>query len=93
MGLGGLVGVMSGVKSVPPCSMCMVGRFFMMSALMVLSCFAVVMRGVRMVSADCLWCSAASFDMGEFPLFGLPVGYGLVPQERWQRPHQRSAPL
>jgi hypothetical protein len=49
VGLGGLVGVMSGVKSVPPCSMCMVGRFFVISALMVLSCFAVVTRGVRMV--------------------------------------------
>ena len=39
---------MPGVKSVPPCGVCMVGRFFVKSALMMLSCFTVVTRGMCM---------------------------------------------
>ena len=49
VGLGRFVGVMPSVKSVTPSSMRMVGRLFVMSALMVLGCFAMVTRGVRMV--------------------------------------------
>ena len=49
MSHGGLVGVIPGVKRVPPCGVCMMGRLFVMSALMMLSCFAVVTRGMRMM--------------------------------------------
>jgi hypothetical protein len=47
--LGSFVGVMHGVKRMPPCGMCMMRRFFVMTALMMFCCFAVVTRGVRMV--------------------------------------------
>ena len=49
MGLGRFLGVMRGVNGVLPGSMRMVGRFFVMSALVVLSRFGMVTRGVRMV--------------------------------------------
>ena len=47
--LGCLVGVMPSVKRVSPCGVCMMGRFFVVSGLMMLSCLAVVTRGMRMV--------------------------------------------
>jgi hypothetical protein len=47
--LGSFVGVMPSVKRVSPCGVCMMGRFFVVSGLMMLSCFAVVTRGMRMV--------------------------------------------
>ena len=47
--LGSFVGVMPSVKRVSPCGVCMMGRFFVVPALMMLSCFAVVTRGMRMV--------------------------------------------
>jgi hypothetical protein len=47
--LGCFVGMMPSVKRVSPCGVCMMGRFFVVSALMMLGCFAVVTRGVRMV--------------------------------------------
>jgi hypothetical protein len=37
------------VKGVSPCGVCVMGRFFVVSALMMLSCFTVVTRGMRMV--------------------------------------------
>jgi hypothetical protein len=37
------------VKRVPSCGMCMMGCFFVLSALVMLGCFSVVTRGVRMV--------------------------------------------
>jgi hypothetical protein len=40
---------MSGVKSVSPDRVGMMGSFFVLSALMVLSCFTVVTRGMRVV--------------------------------------------
>jgi len=40
---------MSGVESVSPRNMCVVCRFFVMSTLMVLGCFAVMTRSMRMV--------------------------------------------
>jgi hypothetical protein len=49
MSHGGLVGVMPSVKRVRPCGVRMMGRFFVVSALMMLGCFSVVTRGVRMV--------------------------------------------
>jgi len=47
--LGSFVGVMPGVKRVPPCGMCMMGRFFVLSTFMMFSCFAMVARGMCMV--------------------------------------------
>jgi|SRR5450755_726701 hypothetical protein len=47
--LGSFVGMMPSVKRVSPCDVCMMSRFFVVSALMMLSCFAMVTRGVRMV--------------------------------------------
>jgi hypothetical protein len=47
--LGSFVGMMPGVKRVPPCRMCMMRRFFVRSTFMMLSCFAVVACGMRMV--------------------------------------------
>ena len=47
--LGSFVGVMPGVKRVSPCGVRMMGRFFVVSAFMMLSCFAVVTRGMRMM--------------------------------------------
>jgi hypothetical protein len=72
MSHGGLVGVMPGVKRVPPCGMCMMGRFFVMSALMMLSCFAVVTRGMRMMLCRLLMVLGCFLGHGVFPLFGGP---------------------
>ena len=47
--LGSFVRVMPGVKRVAPCGMRMMGRFFVVSALVMFGCFAVVARGMRMV--------------------------------------------
>jgi hypothetical protein len=47
--LGSFVGVMPGVKRVSPCGVCMMGRFFVLSGLMMLSCFAMVTRGMGMM--------------------------------------------
>ena len=47
--LGCFVGMMPGVKRVAPCGVCMMCRFLMVSTLMMLSGFAVVARGMRMV--------------------------------------------
>ena len=47
--LGSFVGMMPGVKRVPPGGMCMMRRFFVRSTFMMLSCFAVVACGMRMV--------------------------------------------
>jgi hypothetical protein len=47
--LGGFVGVMPSVKRVSPRGMCMMGRFFVVSGFMMLRCFAVVTRGMRMM--------------------------------------------
>lgn len=43
------LGVMRGVNRVPPCAVCMMGRFLVVSALVMLGCFGVVTRGLRMV--------------------------------------------
>ena len=40
---------MPSVKRVSPCGVRMMGRFFVVPALMVLSCFTVVTRSMRMV--------------------------------------------
>ena len=47
--LGSFVGMIPSVKRVPSCGMCMMGCLFVLSALVMLSCFGVVTRGVRMV--------------------------------------------
>lgn len=54
--------------------MCMVGRFFVISALMVLSCFAVVTRGVRMVFFRLLMVLRCFLRQGEFLCLGCPLG-------------------
>jgi hypothetical protein len=61
--LGSFVGVMPRVKRVSPCGVCMMGRFFVVAGLMMLSCFAVVMRGMRMVLCRLLMGSAAFLDI------------------------------
>jgi hypothetical protein len=47
--LGSFVGVMSSMQRVSPCGVCMMGRFFVASGIMMLSCFTVVTRGMRMM--------------------------------------------
>jgi hypothetical protein len=47
--LGSFVGVMPRMKCVSPCGVCMMGRFFVVSSLMMLSRFGVVTRSMRMV--------------------------------------------
>ena len=49
MSLGSFVRMMPSVKRMSPCSVRMMGRFFVKSALMMLGCFTVVTRGMRMV--------------------------------------------
>ena len=49
MRLGSFVGVMPSVKRVSPCGVCMMSRFFVVPALMMLSRFAVVTRGMSMM--------------------------------------------
>jgi hypothetical protein len=49
MSLGSFFGVMLGEKPVCPGGVCMMGCFFVLSALMVLSRFGVVTRRMRMV--------------------------------------------
>jgi len=49
MSLGGFVRVMSSVKRVSPRGVCMMGCFFVLSALMVFSCFTVVTRSMCVV--------------------------------------------
>jgi hypothetical protein len=41
--------MMPSVKRVSPCGVRMMGRFFVMSAFMMLSCFTMVTRGMHMV--------------------------------------------
>ena len=45
MSLGSFVRMMPSVKRMSPCSVRMMGRFFVKSALMMLGCFTVVTRG------------------------------------------------
>jgi hypothetical protein len=47
--LGGFVGVMPGVKSVPSCGMRVMGCFFVVSPFVLLGCFGMVAGGVGMV--------------------------------------------
>jgi hypothetical protein len=49
MSHGSFIGMMPSVKRVSPCGVCMMGCFFVLSALMVLSCFTMVTRGMRVV--------------------------------------------
>lgn len=49
--LGRFVGVMPSVKRVSPCGVWIMGRFFVLSGLMMFSCLAVVTRGMRMMLA------------------------------------------
>jgi hypothetical protein len=49
MSHGSFVGMMPSVKRVSPCGVRMMGRFFVLSALMMLSRFTMVTRGMRMV--------------------------------------------
>ena len=56
------------VKRVPPRGVCMMGRFFVGSALMMLGCFLVVARRMLVVFCRLLWCSAAFLDMACFLL-------------------------
>jgi hypothetical protein len=48
----------------------MMGRFFVVSALMMLSCFAVVTRGMRMVLCRLLMMFGRFLGHGGVPLFG-----------------------
>jgi len=81
VGLGRFVGVMHGVKSVSPGSMRMVGRFFVMSAVMVLGRFAVVTRGVRMVFRRLLMVLGCFLRHGVFPVLGWALGKALPRQK------------
>ena len=47
--LGSFVGVMSRVKRVSPCCMCMMSGFFVVPTFMMLGRFAMVTRGMGMV--------------------------------------------
>lgn len=77
VGLGCFLGVMHGVKSVGPGSMCMVGRFLVMSALMVLGCFVVVTRSVRMVFCRLLMVFCCFLRHGRFLCWVFALGTAL----------------
>jgi hypothetical protein len=47
--LGSFVGVMPSVERVSSCGVCVMGRFFVLSGLMMVSCLAVMTRGMRMM--------------------------------------------
>src|SRR6476646_4969563 len=47
--LGSFVGMMPSVKRMSSCGMCVMSCLFVLSALVMLGCFGVVTRGVRMV--------------------------------------------
>jgi hypothetical protein len=49
MSHGSCIGMMPSVERVSPCNVRMMGRFFVVSAFMMLTCFTMVTRGVRMV--------------------------------------------
>ena len=59
----------------------MVGRLFVMSALMVLSCFAMVTRGVRMVFCRVLVVLGCFLRHGVFPVLGCTLGKALSRQK------------
>jgi hypothetical protein len=67
--LGRFVGVMPSVKRVSPCGVCMMGRFFVLSGLMMFSCLAVVTRGMRMMLYRLLMVLGCFLDIAVFPLF------------------------
>ena len=75
------------MKRVSSCGMCMMGRFFVVSSLMMLSCFAVVTRGMRMMLCRLLMVLGCFFGHIVFPLFGGPV---LVLRATTELPNQRN---
>ena len=64
--LASLFGVMRGVMAMTACGVRVVGCFFVVSALVVFSCFAVVPRGVSMVFCRVL------------VVFGCFLGHGCI---------------
>jgi hypothetical protein len=60
------------VKRVSPCGVCMMGRLFVVSGFMMLSCFALVTRGMRMMLSRLLVVIGCFLGMWLFPLFGGP---------------------
>jgi hypothetical protein len=52
---GSCIGMMPSVKRVSPCDVRMMGRFFVVSAFMMLSRFTVVTRGMRMVFLETVY--------------------------------------
>ena len=71
--LGSFVGVMPCVKRVPPCGVRMMSRFFVVSALMMLGCFAMVTRGMRMVFCRVLMVLSCFLRHRVFPLVDCPL--------------------
>lgn len=49
VGLRSFIGVMHGVNRVCPCAVCMMSRLLVVSALVMLGCFGMMTRGMRMV--------------------------------------------
>ena len=72
--LGSFVRVMPGVKRVPPCGMCMMRRFFVRSTFMMLSGFAVVAGGMRMVFCRLFVVLSCFLGHCVFPPFVAPAG-------------------
>jgi hypothetical protein len=60
------------VKRVSPCGVCMMGRFFVLSGLMMLRCFAMVTRGMRMMLCRLLMMLGCLLGHSCVPLFGGP---------------------
>jgi hypothetical protein len=60
---GSCIGMMPSVKRVSPCDVRVMGRFLVVSAFIMLSCFTMVTRSMRMVFLGLLMCSAAFLDM------------------------------
>ena len=70
--LGSFVGVMPRMKCVSPCGVCMMGRFFVVSSLMMFRRFGVVARSVRMVFCRLLVVLGCFLGHGVFPPFVVP---------------------
>ena len=66
------------VKRVPPRGVCMMGRFFVGSALMMLGCFLVVARRMLVVFCRLLVVFGCLLGHGLFPL-----GLQLAPRKGW----------
>jgi hypothetical protein len=75
------------VKRVSPCGVCMMGRFFVLSGLMMFSCLAVVTRGMRMMLCRLLMVLGCFLGHSGISSVWWPV---VLRRATTERPHQRN---